>query len=265
MTMQLGKFVSSTSLCFLIGFLFVPGCASLLCPSLRAAPNFERFDGTTATEKVRWAKRALNLPIEAPADVLWHSYMSRFYNVPVTASVADLQRAQDELDARYERRSAGLPDGLALVSLKQNFEINVMSRLVGRYVYSVSFFASEEEWYAVAALKYKEYEKAALCSSGELSFEDWYATLIKKAFCLPPNTSDETAWEVYSRSIHIFGGTFSKKGEERLRTACKREQALRVLQLAFDTPDSVLFDQMNTVIEAVQIESPDKPLRWRHF
>lgn len=228
---------------------------------------FSRFHLKTPVEKIRIAKCWLQLPPDASEGSLWRRFMTRLYAVPENASIEQMEDGQVKRDLRDHLRYEGLPDWCPyqIINLKENFEENVVQSLLARYVYSISPFASREEFEKLSAIRYKEFESKAQASNTKLEFEDFYATYIIKAFCLPTNTPKEDAWALYTRAIHIFGGAYTKKASEEVRRRRLVEEAMLVLKLPADTPEELLLSDMRTVSEAVHLESPERPLKWLVF
>lgn len=245
--------------------LLVELSPAALSPSCRKYNEvIPEFLGYTPADKVRWAKRVLDVPVDAPPGVLWHTYMSRLYKVPLTASIRQMQESQFILDRQLELRLDGLPEWLPLACLKEDIQTNVIQRALARYVYSVSIFASDEEWETAARAKYDEFQAAARLSENKLTFEDWYASKISKALFLSPDTAPGTAWAVHRRAIHILD--LPECVIQKITQQWYRDEASRVLQVNPDSlPYQVLFDRYITVVSAVKTESPDRPIRWHYF
>jgi len=231
-------------------------------------PRFDSrlfFCSRKAEEKVAFAKMLLRLPPSAPPGLLWHTYMSRVYNVPVNATIEQMEGGQVNKDTRLNNLSEGLPDWCpdAVRTAKSGFEINVMLKFTGRRVYSIAPLASEEEDRRISADKYREYENAARCSKSPLSFEDWYARQIVHGFGLPKETSNSEAWATYNRSFRLTPAPCTKQDHDEIYAAVEREENQRLFSDLGELSISDVKMARNTVLEGIRIESPDKPTKFK--
>ncbi len=257
---------------FLAVFIIGASCGSItIFHCIPTSPaidsNGVSFANASRSEKIALAKRWLHLPSNAPAGLLWHTYMSRRYGVTIDASLKEMQKGQVARDWKYNLRSEGLPEWCptTVIYIKQNFEINIMQKFITELIVGCSPFSSRDELLAKLAQTHNEFEIAAKNTQGKLEFEDWYAAKIIHAFGLPKDTSRTQAWQFYTRMIRCLGGVSSEQEMKEFDHHTRREEALLVTQLPADTDDSRLFCQLSNIIEAIHLESPDAPLSWKFF
>ncbi|MGH9552823.1 MAG: hypothetical protein ACRD3W_25815, partial [Terriglobales bacterium] len=99
----------------------------------------------------------------------------------------------------------------------------------------------------------------------ELKFEDWYAQKIIQSYGLPKNISNDEAWTIYNRSIHIFGGACSLKELKEINHQIQHEDDISLFGTATEVSDDELARNRRAVLTGIALESPDKPIRFTFF
>jgi hypothetical protein len=228
----------------------------------RSSANNSPTQPKSPKETIALAKRLVGLPENAAPGLLWRTYWSRKYGYPKIETDEQMEDHRVKRDLRLIVIYDGMPDWCPhqVYIWKQLFETNVVAPLLIRRLYSMSPFCSNEELKTVMDRTQIEYDQLAQSSKTKLEYSDCLTYHIVKGLKLPNGTSCKDAWRAFNRNIHILGGTFTDEAEAKFARIADHEYAISVLRPATNTAEEELSRNYKTVVQAIQLESPDMPI-----
>lgn len=250
---------SIAALCALLLTLGVLRGSSAPHSSLRGdASEILNARSRTPQQTIVLAKRLLGIPTTSPPGVLWRTYRTRLHYLPITASVKEMDDAEENRVFRYDLISERLPDWFPhwTVNAKENLEQNVIAVMIVRQVFAVPRSVPNAEVSRVPWERYVEYRKT---TSRPLNHDDWCARQIITSFGLPPSTTTQEAFQAFERKCRIFG-IVPLNAEEmaQLRARQELEEAQAVFGTNTDLTNSELIRAKEIVHQGAELESPDE-------